>query len=98
MYPEKQSELIKLLDGSVELKDSEITIVDENKLRGSIEKLVKKAVLSEDEVEKYVARFLVRLVAAAAGVHPNSIHDLYMARGRGDVPNIFTVPPLTCAD
>ena len=94
MYPEKQSELIKLLDGSVELKDSEITIVDENKLRGSIEKLVKKAVLSEDEVEKYVARYLVRLVAAAAGVHPNSIHDLYMARGRGDVPNIFTVPAI----
>ena len=94
MYPEKQSELIKLLDGSVELKDNEITIIDENKLRGSIEKLVKKAVLSEDEVEKYVARYLVRLVAAAAGVHPNSIHDLYMARGRGDVPNIFTVPAI----
>ena len=94
MYPEKQSELIKQLDGSVELKDNEITIIDENKLRGSIEKLVKKAILSEDEVEKYVARYLVRLVAAAAGVHPNSIHDLYMARGRGDVPNIFTVPAI----
>ncbi len=94
MYPEKQSELIKLLDGSVELKDNEITIIDENKLRGSIEKLVKKAVLNEDEVEKYVARYLVRLVAAAAGVHPSSIHDLYMALGRGDVPNIFTVPAI----
>ena len=94
MYPEKQVELIKLLDGSVELKDGEITIVDETILRGSIEKLVKKAVLSEDEVEKYVARYLVRLVAAAAGVYPNTIHDLYMARGSGDVPNIFTVPAI----
>ncbi len=94
MYPEKQTKLIKLLDGSVELKNGEITIIDDSKLRGSIEKLVKKAVLSKDEVEKYVARYLVRLVAAEAGAHPTSIHDLYMARGRGDVPNIFTVPAI----
>ena len=94
MYPEKQIELIKLLDGSVELKDGEIKIIDDSKLRESIEKLVKKAVLSEDEVEKYLARYLVRRIAAAAGVLPNSIHDLYMARGRGDVPNIFTVPAI----
>ena len=94
MYSKKQSELIELLDGSVEFIDSEITILDEGKLRGSIEKLVKKAVLSEDELEKYVARYLVRLVAAAAGVYPNSIHDLYMARGSSDVPNNFTVPAI----
>lgn len=94
MYSEKQAELIELLDGSVELKDSAITIVDDNKLRGSIEKLVKKAVLSEEESEKYIARYLIRLIAAQAGVHPSSIHDLYMARGRGDVPNIFTVPAI----
>ncbi len=94
MYPEKQAELIKLLDGSVELKDGEITIIDDSKLRGSIEKLVKKAVLSEDNVEKYVASYLMRVVAAAAGIYPNTIHDLYMARGRGDVPNNFTVPAI----
>jgi len=94
MYPEKQIELINLLDGSVELKDGEITIIDGSKLRGSIEKLVKKAVLSEDDLEKYIARYLVRRVAAEAGIHPNSIHDLYMARGREDVPNIFTVPAI----
>jgi len=94
MYLEKQAELIKLLDGSVELKDGGITIIDDIKLRGNIEKLVKKAVLSVDDVEKYVARYLVRLVAAEAGAHPASIHDLYMARGRGDVPNIFTVPAI----
>jgi len=82
MYLEKQAELIKLLDGSVELKDSKITVIDDIKLRGSIEKLVKMAVLSEDEVEKYVARYLVRLVAAEAGVHPSSIHDLASIQAR----------------
>ena len=94
MYAEKQFELIELLDSSVALKDSEITILDESKLRGSIEKLVKKAVLSEDDAEKFVARYLVRLIAAAAGVFPNSIHDLYIARGSGAVPNNFTVPAI----
>ena len=94
MYPEKQAELIKLLDGAVELTDAGVKILDVAKLRGNIEELVKKAVLSDDEIEKYVARYLVRVIAAAAGVHPNSIHDLYLARGRGDVPNNFTVPAI----
>ena len=94
MYLEKQTDLLNLLDGSVALKDDQITIVDAEKLRGSIEKLVKKAVLEEDDLERFIARYLVRVVAAAAGVYPNSIHDLYMARGRGDVPNNFTVPAI----
>jgi fructose/tagatose bisphosphate aldolase len=94
MYLEKQVELIQLLDGSAELKDGQITILDETKLRRNIETLVKKAVLSDDDAEKYIARYLVRLVAAAAGVYPQSIHDLYLARGRGEVPNNFTVPAI----
>ncbi|MCJ7733550.1 MAG: class II fructose-bisphosphate aldolase [Anaerolineales bacterium] len=94
MYLEKQAELLKLLNGSVTLKDDQITIVDPEKLRGSIEKLVKKAVLEEDDLGRFVARYLVRAVAAAAGVYPNSIHNLYMARGRGDIPNNFTVPAI----
>ncbi len=40
MYPEKQTELIKLLDGSVELINGELSIIDDSKLRGSIDKLV----------------------------------------------------------
>ncbi len=94
MYINKQVELIKLLEGSVTLADGEISIVNEEKLRGSIENLVKAAVLDEDEEKRYLARYLVRKVAAAAGVHPASIHDLYLARGRGEIPNNFTVPAI----
>jgi len=94
MYLEKQQELINLLDGAVELKDDKIKILDENKLREMIENLVKAAVVDENEDRRYLARFLVRKIASAAGVFPNSIHDLYLARGRGEVPNNFTVPAI----
>jgi fructose/tagatose bisphosphate aldolase len=91
---EKQQELINLLDGAVELKDGQIKILDENKLQKTIENLVKAAVVDENEDRHYIARYLVRKVASAAGVYPNSIHELYLARGRGEVPNNFTVPAI----
>lgn len=94
MSQEKLTELIKLLDGSVELAGHEITIQDEKKLQEKIELLVKKAVLDDEEENRMLSRYLVRRIAAAAGVHPNSIHDLYLARGRGEVPNTFTVPAI----
>jgi fructose/tagatose bisphosphate aldolase len=50
--------------------------------------------VDENEDRRYLARYLVRKVASAAGVYPNSIHDLYLARGREEVPNNFTVPAI----
>ena len=94
MSQEKLAELIKILDGSVDLEGEEVSILDEKKLQQKIELLVKKAVLDDDEGNRMLSRYLVRRIAAAAGVHPNSIHDLYMARGRGEVPNTFTVPAI----
>ena len=94
MSQEKLAELINLLEGSVELEAEEVSLIDEGKLQQKIELLVKKAVLDDNEGNRMLARYLVRRVAAAAGVHPNSIHDLYMARGRGEVPNTFTVPAI----
>ena len=82
MSQEKLAELINLLEGSVELEAEEVSLIDEGKLQQKIELLVKKAVLDDNEGNLMLARYLVRRVAAAAGVHPNSIHDLYMARGR----------------
>jgi len=94
MSQEKLLELIQLLDGSAALEGDGVVILDEKALGDKIELLVKEAVLADDECTRFSARYLVRLIAAAAGVHPNSIHDLYLARGRGDVPNTFTVPAI----
>ena len=94
MNQEKLAQLIKLLDGSVTLDGKRVSIADEKKLQNKIELLVKEAVLAEDDASRLLARYLVRAIAVEAGVYPSSIHDLYMARGRGDVPNTFTVPAI----
>src|SRR5204862_3342613 len=42
---------------------------------------------------KGTARWIIRSIAAAAGVRPASIHDLYLAMGRGETGG-FTVPAI----
>src|SRR5690606_39240477 len=46
-----------------------------------------------DEAEREAARGLLWDIGQAVGARPASIHDLYMARGRGDVAG-FTVPAI----
>src|SRR5216117_3996600 len=54
--------------------------------------LVRQAVLgSPDEREQ--ARWLIWEIGQQAGVRPASIHELYLARGRGEVPP-FTTPAM----
>lgn len=55
--------------------------------------LVYQAVFGSD-AEKQQARFDIWQAGIEAGVIPSSINDLYMARGRGDLPNNFTVPAM----
>jgi fructose-bisphosphate aldolase class II len=94
MYQEKLSELMELLEGSATITDGLIHIVDDEKLRQKIERLVRASVLDDDEIKRHLACYLVRKVAGASGIYPSSIHDLYIARGRGDIPNDFTVPAI----
>jgi fructose/tagatose bisphosphate aldolase len=93
-HQQKLTELVDLLDGTVELLDRGVSITDQTEIQNKIELLVKEAVLSKDEETRQLARYLVRAIAFEAGAHPSSIHDLYLARGRGDVPNTFTVPAI----
>ena len=51
------------------------------------------AVFGADAELRGTARWIVRSLAAAAGIRPASIHDLYMAMGRGDAGG-FTVPAI----
>ena len=47
-----------------------------------------------DSNERPRCQWLLWEFAQANGVRPWSINDLYMARGRGEVPNNFTVPAM----
>src|SRR5437660_581027 len=59
----------------------------------SIDELVWTAVFGDTADVKGTARWIIRSLAAAAGIRPASIHDLYMAMGRGDAGG-FTVPAI----
>src|ERR1700704_2159665 len=58
-----------------------------------IDRLVDTSVFGGDAELKGTARWILRSVAAAAGIRPASIHDLYMAMGRGAAGS-FTVPAI----
>jgi len=58
-----------------------------------VDRLVWTAVFGADAELRGTARFNLRTAAAAAGIRPASIHDLYIAMGRGDAGG-FTVPAI----
>src|SRR5437764_5322228 len=59
----------------------------------TVDRLVWTAVFGENAELRGTARFNIRTAAAAAGIRPASIHDLYMAMGRGEAGG-FTVPAM----
>jgi hypothetical protein len=58
-----------------------------------VDRLVWTSVFGSDAELKGTARWILRSLAAAAGIRPASIHDLYMAMGRNDAGG-FTVPAI----
>ncbi|MCE9647665.1 MAG: class II fructose-bisphosphate aldolase [Chloroflexi bacterium] len=84
-------ELLKLVDNSLSVEGTNVKVTDAAKFRRNIDKLVERSALASDESAGW-ARFLIRAAALELGVYPASIHDLYMARGRGEVPMTFTTP------
>ncbi|MGE5358897.1 MAG: class II fructose-bisphosphate aldolase [Bacteroidales bacterium] len=58
-----------------------------------IDRLASTAVFGADASVRGTARWLIRQLAAAEGIRPASIHDLYMAMGRNEAGG-FTVPAI----
>src|SRR3977135_4386026 len=61
-----------------------------------VDRLVWTSVFGQDAELRGTARWILRSLAAAAGIRPASIHDLYMAMGRagaGGMTGAATKPP-----
>ncbi len=58
-----------------------------------VDRLAWTAALGADAELRGTARWIIRSLAAAQGIRPASIHDLYMAMGRGAAGG-FTVPAI----
>ncbi len=58
-----------------------------------IEAVVRTCVIGE-QPDRSMAHWLIRELAVQAGARPASIHELYLARGRGETRDDFTVPAM----
>ncbi len=71
-----------------------VTITSAGAVSGDlVDRLAWTAVFGPDAELRGTARWIVRSLAASAGIRPASINDLYMAMGRGDASG-FTVPAI----
>jgi fructose/tagatose bisphosphate aldolase len=87
------SDLLALLDHSVKVDEGRVIVEDPIHLKETIHRLAEVSALESGARQGY-ARFLTRQIALALGIIPSSIHELYQARGRGEVPFSFTVPAI----
>lgn len=78
----------------VALEGARVRVLNEARLRGpALDSLVYAAVFGDAE-ERATARALLWELGQALGIRPASIHDLYMARGRGATSTNWTVPAM----
>lgn len=93
MKATKIKDLTDHLADVVSVSGSQVTILNEALLPSKMDGLAYSAVFSTGLVRD-TARWLIWEIAQALGVFPASIHEIYMAVGRGDLPANFTVPAI----
>jgi fructose/tagatose bisphosphate aldolase len=80
-------ELQQSMIGIAPVRENDVEILDEAAFRSElVDRLVYTAVFGEGDV-KEAARWIIRVAAPKLGAFPASIHDLYLAAGRGDYAN-----------
>jgi fructose/tagatose bisphosphate aldolase len=88
------AELLSRLEGIAHLEGVRIVIDDESRLRDAgIRDIAWTATFSMDEPAVEAARWLAWEASQALDARSASIHELYLARGRGEVSG-FTVPAI----
>ena len=75
------------LDGILRVQDDTVEIDDADGFRAElIDRLIRGAVFG-DEAVREASRWLIRTAAPRLGAFPASIHELYLAGGRGEYAN-----------
>jgi fructose-bisphosphate aldolase class II len=79
--------------GAVRVVNGSVQVTDEQTLQSEhLDALLHSAVFGDADARED-ARWLIWEIAQAVGIYPSSIHELYLARGRGEVGG-FTVPAI----
>src|SRR5512135_3458453 len=87
------NDLLTAIGNSVAVEGTTVKVKDAAQLRAHVDKLVEFSALRSGEIQGW-ARYIVRGAALDLGIIPSSIHELYLARGRGDAPLTWTTPAL----
>ena len=88
-----QTRITRAFGDAIAVRDGHVTVAREDALRSeAMDALVREAVFGDEEARGY-ARWLLWELGQEVGVRPASIHDLYVARGRGELSG-FTVPAI----
>jgi fructose-bisphosphate aldolase, class II len=83
----------RYVGGAVQITNGSVRVTDERRLQSEhLDALVRTAVFADQDARED-ARWLIWEIAQAVGIYPSSIHELYIARGRGEVGG-FTVPAI----
>lgn len=83
--------LIGSLAGSVERRDDRVIVRNRERISSRMDGLIREAVFGE-AAGKAAARWLIWEISQSLGIRPASIHELYAARGRGEISRTFTIP------
>jgi len=87
-------EMIDALKPAASVLTDRVSVTDAGAVSGDlVDRLASTAAFGADADIKGTARWIIRSLAAARGIRPASIHDLYMAMGRSDASG-FTVPAI----
>jgi fructose/tagatose bisphosphate aldolase len=83
------------LDGVATIEDDGLAVHDEARLRGGLMDELATAAVFGDSAVRDAARWVIWAASQAVGCPSASIHELYVARGRGEFdPTRFTVPAI----
>jgi fructose-bisphosphate aldolase class II len=83
--------LIGSLAESVERRDDRVIVRNRERISSHMDGLIREAVFGE-AAGKAAARWLIWEISQSLGIRPASIHELYAARGRGEIARTFTIP------
>jgi fructose/tagatose bisphosphate aldolase len=88
--------LLHRLRGVARIDGDRLQVLDQAALRGELmDRLAFEAVFNPDAGLRDAARWVIWSASQALGCGSSSIHELYLARGRGEIPpDGFTVPAI----
>lgn len=88
-----EQKVIDVFKKSAIYESGKIVVTNESDFRKDVVQLAEISAIGEPELKGF-ASYCIRSAALNLGIYPASIHELYMGKGRGDVPLTFSVPAM----